>query len=101
MLKKLRHILCFGLSLIVSLSLLLSFGGGADMAGLELGPGSLPEEADAIVTGTVVSTVSRWNHAATGIYSEVVVSVEQSLKGPSSGSTLVERLREYLESLED
>ena len=88
MLRKLRRILCFGLCLVVALAMLLTFNGKADALGRGSSPGDLSEGADAIVAGTVVSAVGFWNADGTGIYSKVVISVEQSFKGPPSGSTI-------------
>ena len=86
--KKIRWLITSVLSLAMALVLLLTFSGGAQALMLEMSLEELTDGADSIVVGTVVSTSSHWNAERTGIYTEVVISVEDSLKGPAGKNTI-------------
>ncbi|RJQ36456.1 MAG: hypothetical protein C4555_07455, partial [Dehalococcoidia bacterium] len=45
----------------------------------------LTDNADAIVTGTVIEKISYWNDEHTSIYTSVIISVDDGVKGATSG----------------
>jgi len=85
---KFRWLITPVLSLAIALALLITFSGAAQAWMLKQSLNDLTEGADTIVVGSVVSTASHWNAGSTYIYTEVVISVEESLKGNAGGGTL-------------
>ena len=79
--RKLYGATNFMLSLALTLFLLFAFSSGAQALMLKLSLSDLTEGADAIVLGTVVSTESYWNDDQTNIFTEVVFSVDENIKG--------------------
>ena len=49
----------------------------------------LAREADTIVLGTVTDHVSAWNDQQTGIYTDVIVDVEEAMKGAPGAAVTV------------
>jgi hypothetical protein len=86
--KHLRWLTTPVMSLAVALFLLLASSGVAQALMLEMSLEELADGADAIVVGTVISTSSRWDADHISIYTEVVVSVEERLKGSVGGDTV-------------
>ena len=55
---------------------------------IKLSLAELTDMADTVVVGTVVSSSSQWNAEHNNIYTEVVVSVTDSLKGSAGNKTI-------------
>ncbi len=69
------------LMLLLCVLTLFMGSGKADALMFKMSLEDLTDGADSIVVGTVVRTSSQWNHEVTSIYTEVVVSVEEYVKG--------------------
>ncbi len=85
---RIHRLTLVALSLMIALALLLSFSAGAEAVRPAQGPDGLAAGADAIVVGNVLGSLGSWNAYGTRIYSEVTVSVEESLKGLPCGTTI-------------
>ena len=72
------------LTVVVSLTLPLSFTGVAQAEAGESPLQGVTNGADSIIVGTVVERTSYWNEEHTSIYTSVVLSVEERLKGSIS-----------------
>ena len=104
--KRFRWLITSFLSLAIAIALLLIFSGGAQAQMLKMSLEELTDGADSIVVGTVVSSSSHWNADLTNIYTEVVISVEDTLKGPTGKNTITiivpgGTVGEITQSLED
>jgi hypothetical protein len=67
------------------------FPGVGATAMMKLSLEQLTREADTIVLGTVTTQVSAWNDQHTGIYTDVIVDVEEAMKG-SPGAAVTFRV---------
>jgi hypothetical protein len=87
MLKK-KCLLSISLFLITTMLFLFFPAGKAGALMLELSMEELTAEADSVVVGTVKTAYSQWNDEQTAIYTKVIVSLENSLKGASSSQNI-------------
>ena len=82
--KQFRWVIISVLLIVISSMMPLAFTGtvqaGAEKSGLE----ELTNGADSVIVGTVVEYSSYWNDEHTRIYTSVVLSVEEWLKGTAS-----------------
>ena len=78
-----RILLTFGMTIFIALCFLLppNLIGTAQAMILKMSLQELTADADSIITGQVIETTSQWNAEHTRIYTTVVVSVEDSMKG--------------------
>ncbi len=69
--------------IITLLTLLLVYlpASGAEALMVQLSIEELAEEADSVIIGTVVKSHSQWNNDRTSIYTTVIVTLENNLKG--------------------
>ena len=72
----------------VAAGLLLLLCSSTAHATIKLSLAELTDMADTVVVGTVVSSSSQWNAEHNNIYTEVVVSVTDSLKGSAGNKTI-------------
>ncbi|MDD5094245.1 MAG: IPT/TIG domain-containing protein [Dehalococcoidia bacterium] len=86
--KRLGWLVTSSLSLGIAIALVLGFGGDVSALRLSMSLDELADGADSIVVGTVASSSSHWNTDHTSIYTEVVISVEDTLKGPAGKNTM-------------
>ena len=86
--EKLRWLITSSVSLAIAIVLLLIFSGGAQALMLKMTLEELTAGADSVLVGTVVSSTSNWNADHTNIYTEVVVSITDVLKGDTGENTV-------------
>ena len=71
----------FALVMMFCLLTIIMFAGTAQALMIEFSLDELTEGSDSIVIGSVISTSSQWNTDKTSIYTTVVISVEEIIKG--------------------
>jgi hypothetical protein len=76
-----RKLHCIGLAMLGLFLGLGSFPGVVGASMIKLSMGQLATHADTIVFGTVSGQTSAWNPQHTAIYTDVVVAVDEAIKG--------------------
>lgn len=69
------------ITMLLALLLISIPASGAKAIMIQLSLEELAEEADSVITGTVMSSQSQWNNDRTSIYTTVIVALENHLKG--------------------
>lgn len=86
--KNHRWLITSSLFVAIAIALLFIFSNSAQALMLKMSLEELTSGAESVVVGTVVSSTSYWNADQTNIYTEVVISVEDRLKGPAGNNTI-------------
>ena len=74
--------------ILTALFLIIKPAGEVQAIMVKMGLEELTADADSIVVGTVENVTSQWNEDNSSIYTTVVVSVEEKIKGSQAGNTI-------------